>query len=64
MYKAAHNKALVRTFTTLRFVHAAQLGRYILFRSYKGQSGTDHHLFDAEVQKKSPGFILKRGDSA
>ncbi len=25
----AYNKALVRTFTTLRFVHAAQLGRYV-----------------------------------
>lgn len=25
--KMAYNKALVRTFTTLRFVHAAQLGR-------------------------------------
>jgi len=28
----SHNKALVRTFTTLRFVHAAQLCRYVRVR--------------------------------
>jgi len=27
-----HNKTLVRTFTTLRFIHAAQLGRYITMK--------------------------------
>jgi len=44
LLKITYNQALVRTFTTLRFIHAAQLGRYAVGELHEYERFQKPHL--------------------